>query len=653
MKYLFIISFYFLISGSLNAQKIQVIHKNYGDSICLRWYPQNLTQWKDICQYGIGIQRRTLLHETSNPVSVYQVQKSLKPDADTTAAFALLDSILNATEINLNDISHFQEAQINQQNNFLFAMLLCQKSYPLAKKYALGFTDSQIDSAEIYFYKIYLLKPGFTDTLFLVVRPQEPNNIHFAPPGLSHENGMIKLDVETKTIMESFPMFYIQKSLDNKSFLSIHPEPFFSGFHIGENQSFTMYDSLYGDTAYYRLQAIDAFGNIGGYSNSAVTYTHIKSVSLPRYFHMEEQLYSKEFQWVFPAEEEKYILGFALLFSDSIDGNPNLLHQKYIPANNRNLSISPEFQSGYYTIAAVHKDSSLNPGLPVFLDVPDSIAPEAPVNAAGFLDTCGYLSLLWKSNKEKDFHGYQVYRSYQRNTEFNNVTPRWILDTIFFDTLDMGWNRDSVFYKIVAADHRFSESSFSEIIALEIPLNLIPSTPLIQDLKSISGKVQMYLYPSTGTKVKYHYVFRSTNEEPPILLHRMQTITDTGIWLEDADVKAGNRYSYSIQSENYYGKKSLMSPAITIEISEKACASKIRFSDFFMDSSAQKVYLSWEIQDTEISHFRLLWNENGKFKTIANYQSHERNATILCSGNCNISQFTIIAYYKDGRRSSL
>ena len=88
-------------------------------------------------------------------------------------------------------------------------------------------------------------------------------------------------------------------------------------------------------------------------------------------------------------------------------------------------------------------------------------------NLEGEIDSLGVVNLKWKQNVESDLKGYKVFRGYDPKEEFVQITKAIWLQNSYRDSINSKSLNKKVYYKVIAIDQRYNESSFSKIVEIK------------------------------------------------------------------------------------------------------------------------------------------------------------------------------------------
>lgn len=125
----------------------------------------------------------------------------------------------------------------------------------------------------------------------------------------------------------------------------------------------------------------------------------------------------------------------------------------------------------------------------VIMQPMDTIPPDRPTGLIAQRGDGGEIQLDWDDNSEADLMGYRVYRSNTLNGAYVNIHSKAYPFSSYKDVLDLDVTTDSVFYKVLATDHRGNWSPLSKAVGLDRPDNVPPASSTLSNIRPGKGKV--------------------------------------------------------------------------------------------------------------------------------------------------------------------
>ncbi len=234
---------------------------------------------------------------------------------------------------------------------------------------------------------------------------------------------------------------------------------------------------------YYRVNGISPFGEYGKYSDTISGQGKPILPYTPRIrdFKFTNNPNEAIIIWEFPKEGEKITQKFQLNQADK-DSGPYSVIVDNIPASQREVTYSELEPSNYITITAVGRTpKQQKTSFSTLIQPEDSIPPAIPIGLEGEIDSLGIARFHWKMNEEKDFLGYRVFRGFTAKEEPSQLTVSPIAINQFTDTIAIKNLNAKVNYQAVAVDKRFNHSNKSEVLQLEKPDVIPPTTPVFSN----------------------------------------------------------------------------------------------------------------------------------------------------------------------------
>lgn len=525
--------------------------RSYGDSIVLRWAPENSGIWISANHYGWNIIRETEDEKMSETDTIFKVVLNDKPIRPLTldemmqkydstnlfvgaAAQALYgESYYNPKEEDgvVNYVFRREQEQTQRQT---MAYMAAESSHDAADALGLRFVDRNVKQGHVYSYRIECLIP---EELAIV-----PINI-LEVPCKPFERGMDE-KIPSVMIYQASPYtamiycqknklsgYYFEKSTDNgKNWTPLNTAPVYGftptkeeydvyGNDVAElmENNVCIMDSLSLNTKYlFRAKAFDAFGDETEFVKSTVF--QMEDLIAPTVPVLEEIVPENNktctLNWTMDKQDDD-LKGFIITFSDDPSGPWNNI-TNILPTNTREWvdKNAHDRGRGYYRVFALDNNGNYSFSLSQINNIEDDIAPSAPVGLMGIIDTSGYLELKWNENPEKDVLGYRVYFANQKDHDFIQKTGRRIEnDTTYTDTLERKTLTRYMYFYVVAEDNSHNFSKPSDTLAIPVPDIIPPGVALLKDHTQTDESVTFTWLQSTSEDVAFYYIYRKLENE--------------------------------------------------------------------------------------------------------------------------------------------
>ena len=596
---------------------LQMLARSYGDSIVIRWAPDEYVPWKFLNGKGVWLIRyeaepnkpgeddeegevKELTGDTLallKPMNKYEFAK-LFSDTDTMA-FAAMQTIfgegtkLGNTRSNPGSAGSIMEVYEEQQNVFGMAMVIAERRADISAAMGLRYVDKKVKRGATY---TYYLTPNLTpDVLKVTPAVVDIENLPFEPKPctLELEDSIAAVD----GILLSWPYTDDYSSFDierrkqgQKDWVVLNKKPYLSmvmDLFEGDEPP-----GLYADTGVepgtytYRLRGYDSFGD-----KSAPGPEHevtlpdmippvpprIKLITIER----GDTTITARIDWHKDAIEPD-LLGYIPFYQY---GTPENLEElgaestvntadsalyggRWVPLVSdrvlapRDSSIVVDVRglnTGMVTIAAVDSAMNMTYAMPMPMRIDDLEPPLPPTNLRGLVSAEGIVTLGWTPSLSPDAYYYEVFMA-------NDTTHTFVLvpnlqqhqDTIFNDTLSLEVNQPFKYYKVRAIDWAGNNSEFSDVLRVTRPNFNAPSECFIDTSWVATDSIYMRWVISPEKDLDKVRVFRRLSNESQWTM--IQTFYQEDVngksTLEVVDRPEPNqtiRYYYAIEAINMTG----------------------------------------------------------------------------------------------------
>ncbi|PVX44443.1 hypothetical protein C8C85_0177 [Flavobacterium sp. 103] len=633
MKHTFLVALIFVVlfKGYSQVKKIekpkkestiQVIVRVQKDKILLRWAPSDALAWKKLNKYGYQLERYTVTRDNkilANPEKII-LAKELKPeplenwekiiaDNDNGAiiAQALYGESFGVTGVNqLQSIVNISE---ESEQRFTFALFAADKDFEMAKKAGLGFEDITALKNEKYTYRVSSNAPESEldieyGGVFVGLKEYEdlPKPMDFSAH-FTDKSAMLSWNF--KILAHAYGSYYVERSQDKIHFERITNKPYTSMNQENENNNRIFYvDSIANNLQYsYRIQGISAFGELGPYSE-VVSGTGKSILKFVPHLTIKDFKDDKTvtLTWEFNEEGNDEISGFELNRSD-VDDDKYIPVIKNIASKTRTVTYNKLASTNYFTITAIGKQGSNRTSFPMLVQPVDSIPPAKPVNLKGAIDSLGVVKIYWDLNKEKDLMGYRIYKAYNPNEEFSQLTVSPSESNKYQDSVIVKSLNSKVYYKIIAVDTHYNMSPFSEVLIVKKPDVIPPTSPIFTNYEIKDGMVSLEWINSQSEDAASHQLYRKENEQKD-----WQLILDTKDKPEsyvDKSIIEGGTYRYALYAKDENNLVSNPSPEIVVFIPLASVMPVVKGFYAQANTTTNSIDLSWEYRATGVESFEI------------------------------------------------
>lgn len=582
------------------SYKLQVLARAYGDSIVLRWAPEEYVPWRFLNGYGYVIERMDATSDEDSdtlaivkPMNKFQFAESY-PTTDTLA-YAAMQTIygegthLGNTKAAPGSAGSILEVYEEQQNVFGMAMVISELRPDLAVKMGLRYTDKNVKRGHMY---SYVIRPNMPEDILLVYPAlADIKNEPFTPKPctLELQDSIVGVDaiVLEWPYSTDYSLFYIERRKQGqKDWVTVNERPYMS-----MNFSFDFEEplGLYADTNVepgtytYRLRGVDSFGDKSapGPEHTVTlpdllppTPPVIKLITIER----GDSTMTALIEWE-KEEIESDLVGYIPFYqygvneddenySIAISTDSSAFGGRWIPLINDRV-LDPKDKSvrvdirglstGMVTIAAVDSAMNMTYAMPMPMRITDLEPPLPPTNLRGLVSAEGVATLGWHPSPSKDVYYYELFSA-------NDTTHTFVLvpnmqqhqDTLFLDTLSLQVNHPFKYYKVRAVDWAGNNSEFSPIIKVFRPNFDAPSECFIDTSWVAIDSIYMRWVISPEQDLDKVRVFRRLSNENNWTLIRTfgQDMVNGKSTLEVVDYPEPNqtlRYYYALEAINMTG----------------------------------------------------------------------------------------------------
>ena len=656
-KYTYITILALLLSVSMFSQEkieYKLVAKATENSIILRWAPIDANSWLLNNKYGVKIERYTLKRNnrfldkpekqllTFNAIKPdelkYWEQDALTDDYVAVAAQSIYGEDFEMSN-NSNDISSILNKNTELQNRFSFALLACDISVRASELSGLRYEDKTAKKGEKYLYKIISeindpqikaqsskLKAGREKakqgeaTIYLGLDDYEP--LQMAPQlSVKTDNNIANLEWNHYYYKRVFIAYYIERSADSINLERTNKTPF-TVLDVEKNNYIMQKAEILpelGKEFFYCIKGIDAFGDISPASNIIKVkgkkddtvnsqiinqYINKENKAVIKWNTVETKHVSSPPNGIAPQQPLSKVKSFIIERSFNIKGNYTTISDSLKPETKQFTDINP-LSSNYYRVVTISKSGKVKKSFPVLLQPTDSVAPAIPTNLKADVAKSGIVKIYWDNVNDADFEGYRVYRSRDKNGEYQQITKSSIKANTYSDTLNLGNLDRHYWYKITSEDKRYNTSEYSELLHVIKPDTIAPPSPVF--IKATADKKGNYLQWATSSSdldsIKLYRKLASNNKWELLRAYIKSDSTS----INDSNIINSQKYHYRLTATDSTGNESL--PGKAMALTANMDSNKNLISDFNAKIKPNNgtIELSWKTQkqNIEITIYRL------------------------------------------------
>ena len=624
--------------------KIHLLSRTYGDSIVLRWAPEDYATWRYVNRVGMDVLRYSEEHPFEadtlasrlRPLTLEQFRQRY-PTTDTLAMMAaglLYDENRTrptATKNPPGTLGSLHEIYQEQQMRFGLALMTTEWRRDLAEALAMRLVDRTAKRGKTY---EYIVRPSEIDTSGqIIVRtghiPEVKNERYKPEPFVTTltDTTIAENTVQLTWNRGKYSTFEIERrpALDHSrqrreasgAWERVNDKPYIdmSPNELGEADSlYTMTDQVPQLGRYeYRLQAHDVFGDLTEPTKPFrvwvrdITPPSAPTITLITIDRRDSTDLSKGVFATFHLRKdtiEADYLGWHLVYYHERETSRQWrrLSQQMAAADSLLTLDVTGFSTGMVAVAATDTAGNVGYSIPQLLRIEDLKAPGVPTNlrAEGNAEE-GTITLTWDAPEEADIDYYEVAYA-------NDTTHRWVLatetklqDTRFVDSVDVTVNQKYIYYKVRAIDYSTNQGEYSQVLPVIRPSLMPPAVAHIDSTWTADDGLHMRWIVSAEHFAARHLVWRRLPKDKAWTLLAVcdaDSLAAYDYTLDIADRPEYNReqrYQYAIESLNYSGISSGMSLAVSLRWEGEAVFShplKL-FGEYLPEK--RETHLAWEM----------------------------------------------------------
>ncbi len=658
-----------------NGAELAVKTRTIDGTVQIRWAPTNPLFFRLANRKGYRLERKNF--ETNaweilldrGPYSVEEFKAKLDTtDAHVASAAQAVHGKQQAQLLGVNPLAEAQAIREEQEMRFAFALLSADYSAEAAEGLALRYDDADVEIGQNYLYRVYVNNPN--DPEF----PSDTSTFLVKTADTYQAQKVTKLFAESKSQQvilkwskheneHYFSGYFIEKSFDGgATFQRLNEIPVITSDHevFEEFNNFHIYsdkDVINGTPYQYRVIGVTPFGDEGLPSDVIIASGQDLSGPMPPFNLSAEDIGDNtvEIKWNAEVASTDHG-GFIIARSTNAMGPFFNIQAAPLPTTTRSFidKEATPLKANYYIVYSVDDKGNRN-GSPVQMAVwHDSEPPAQPGALAGYVDTTGYVSLVWNWGDEPDLLGYRVYRSHAPDREFYQLTDKPVKGSIYVDSINMQTLTEKVYYKVVAVDFNLNPSIPSEIAELKRPDIIPPATPLLSGYKSFADSIRINWQPSPSEDVAAYRLLRKAKGEADYQL--VATFTDLEITsYMDKGLGKGKTYEYSIKAVDDANLES--EPANPLEITTLKGIKRTAIKNLTgrVDESTGTFQLDWTYAEPGDYKFQIYRDTDDKgWKLVATLNQdqttyNDRNLYLTDNG----FMYAVKVVFADGGESPL
>ncbi len=538
---------------------MRLLVRTYGDSIVLRWATEDAGLWITAKDYGWMIYRSAASDNDSTfsvnrygdtiPYRTLNGGKPLKPltldemmqrfDSTDFYAGVAAQALYGQFQYNVNEQGQNANADFmtmaakqyqEQTQRHFMAMLAAECSPRVAEAVALRFVDRDVVPGEYYEYIVEAAIPPqlaeIEDASVVVYNKYYQRGEEEKMP----EVEVTQIDANraavrwTKNRLSGY--WLDRKDNIDSNWVTVNPNaPIWPmlpdsstrviyGDSIAQwmEHEVLFFDSLDLRRTYtYRVRAFDAFGDKVEPREAKpfklVDFTPPAPPYVGEIIPIDNRICP--IHWLKP-ELEDDLKGYMVMFSTTLEG-PWHNVSGLLPRDATSYTDSNAYARGrgYYRVFVADTAGNVNFSPSMNNNIEDITPPEPPIGLGAVPDdSTGLILLFWAPNIDPDLMAYKVYFANQRDHEFIELTPGYIQDTFYFDSVDINLLARDIFYYVIAVDNNHNYSKPSDTLRVLLPDLLPPGVCVLDGVTQDKDTITITWRASVSEDVAKYYVYR-------------------------------------------------------------------------------------------------------------------------------------------------
>ncbi|MBQ8127023.1 MAG: hypothetical protein IJ176_01335 [Prevotella sp.] len=681
----------------LVTTKIKLLARSYGDSIVLRWMPEDYVSWKYLTYHGVNVLR---INVDEPGFEVDTVAYALKPltEEQFRAKYAENDS--NAllaqgvlygegrldyaqTKDKPGTFSAGMEYNSEQDISYAFAMLVAEWRKDLARDLAVGIVDHNVKPGARYQYivqptvwengGILLFEPGFIE--YMVNNPYEAPEYDIA----LQDSLISPRKINIYWYDDKHSSFEIERRekgqtewqrITDKPFITMLGEDDVYGYNVYNDSvpAFGLYE--------YRVMAHDPFGDLTSpskvhetniYDNEPPTAPNLKYIQV--YRPEDGDLMAKvmaKIVWEKDVIEEDlngYIINY---FNEQVTGKQWIaLNDDLISPNDTTCTLDvTHLTTGAICMTAVDNSGNEGRSLIQMIRLTDYKAPDIPDSLRATVSADGNILIEWNPCADDDIAYYDLAFANDTTHTFLQLNEGGIPDTWYTDSLALNVNQKYIYYKVRAVDYSSNMGLWSPWIQVKRP-HITPPTQPHLDRSGHSDAEGMHMEWIVGTDadMDYHVAYRGLSQDGPwevIGRYDADSLRACGyrITIDDnPPYDRENRYYYYVESFNSSPFTSKSLAVSWLHAGPKVVKAGIELAGDY-DERSQLTKLAWTTGRLPIDapYYYCVYRKGpgeDKFKFMISVASDKAEYADNLLGKGETAQYYVMIQWRDGRQSAL
>ena len=659
------------IEVPIPVSSVHILGERSLNSIALRWAPSDARLWHMCNKTGYTISRVELDKSAKKLSDSFQELASVSPlSQQEWEAYLIANDLPDYPSVGMECIyGEFASlalgksptavfAQANElSNKFSFALYAADMDQKTAEMSGLFYRDNDIKKDAIYVYKVTPIIPDGINIDFSNGAILMSTDTTAYPPIMlegTESEGRIELRWTRSTYEQHYTAYVIERSVDNKNFESLEDKPYIHGVS-GDSTLISPFISYLDKvenykTYYYRIIGLTPFGNRGPVTSGLKAMARDRTPpSIPTQLKTEFMGDAAvKLKWDYEPTEP--ITGFNIYRGHAYEDNYYPLNENLIPASARSFTDNAALVNdrNYYYVTAIDTAGNRASSHIAFGELIDTIPPPVPTGLSAKVDSNGIVSLQWKPSIAPDILGYKIFYANADYHEFSLLTGQAIPYSGYVDSISLNTLTRHAYYKVMAVDNHYNYSELSEILKVERPDILPPTSPIFTDYKVEKDFIALEWAPSHSNDLDKHQLWKKENTASWTLVTETDMITTSYV---DSKIEAGATYQYKIIAIDQAGLKSDVAFVIYLETGENLLVEGIQKISLSLNDKNQ-AELIWEYP-TDKNHDLVIYRSTPRsgFQVLKILDSTKEKYVDQSVAIGGIYKYTMKARFENGGQS--
>lgn len=590
----------------IEYDRIVATSRGYGDSVVIRWGPSSPILWENAKVNGFEVYRDTGIADLKllavvKPWEESQITEDLASDSMALVAASILYGQKDI--MTQQGRSAYDQMSISE-NNLGFALYAAERSALAGDILGFRYVDRDVPADSAYTYLIST--PGLED-IWLTGKTSGVNRYQptEAPSGFEVESGdgVITLVWDKEENRRRFSSYTIERSEDGQAYELLTP----TNLVFIETDELPLTAYSYRDTTVdndktysYRLRGFDSFAEVSDpveVSGQALDLTPPPPVEIGFADYFEDRnTILVEWEEIGPPPAD--LSHYQVMMSDEPEASFGAISQKLSPTQDSFLLdlTGMDIDRGFFfQINSYDTLENVSTSYSRQVVVPDKVAPEAPQNLTGIVDSNSFVTLTWAHSASKDVTGYWLYWGNSPEEDLSPVNTEPLTTNYYAYYLDEVTLTKKIYFCVRAQDDSYNRGLPSELIEVKRLDYVPPITPYDVGIANQDQHLLVSWIPSPSDDVAGQLIYRRTDSSLETDYTLIDSLLPSQSSYLDTAVRIGQTYYYVIRAYDDSGNLSEESAFGTAQVDFPEQA--VRISDLTIaDASADSVELNWSFE---------------------------------------------------------